>query len=102
MEKEKENICHIDCRACASRAKSNAYKCALAGIWIYKKLPGGMRAATPDDFMGGARFNYGMGFLAKSFMDETYQAYTFTRNMPWEELLVFIKAGRVFIKNKAA
>lgn len=100
MGTEKENICYNDCLACASKVNSNAYKCVLAGIWIYKKLPGGMRAATPDDFMMGARFNYGMRYLAKSFVDETYQAYTFTRNTFWEELLVFVEAGRVFIKQK--
>lgn len=76
------------------------FKCKVTGVWLYENLPNGLSKATENDFRLKHGMNYGLKYLAKSFYDQLYHAYVFTKNTNYNELLVFIKAGKIFIKKE--
>lgn len=89
-----------DCHKQCNQTNENAWKCKLFGVWMYSEVPKGMRLATEKDFRAGMRLKIGMRYLVKSFHTNLYHAYRLTRSTIYEELIEFIKANHVYIKNE--
>lgn len=61
------------------------------GIWIYNRLPEGIRVATIDDFLDvNGELKLGVNFLAKSFHFPRYEAHVLKPNFmsKWQIWLV--------------
>ncbi len=86
-----------NCSTCKA-PETNAWRCEKTGVWYYRQVPEGMRQATEKDFLAGMRMRLGVRYLVKSFHTELYHAYKITRNTKYEELLEFIKANHVYVK----
>jgi len=67
------------------------------GLFIYPKLPKGMKIATLDDFLSNGLIRIGLDFLVKCSSTEEYEAHKVGEDTinKWSR---HIEAERVFIK----
>lgn len=68
------------------------------GIWIYSKLPSGMRIATFEDFIDeNNQIILGKKFLAQSFHFPRFEAHETKSNflIKWE---IWLKSAHIFIR----
>lgn len=105
MENLKCSNCASGCDE-ASQALNDAgklaFKCKITGVWIYKKLPDGMRLATKDDFFFNdiIKENLNIPVLLHSFYSELYSSYTVTADTRMDDFMYFVEHKHCYLKGK--
>ena len=90
-------ISSILTQARAKRDQDKVIPYQYYGLFIYPKLPKGMKVATLDDFFSNGRLRIGLDFLVKCSSTDEYEAHKVAEDSmnKWSR---FIEAGKVFIK----
>lgn len=90
------------CKSCeemaANREKINGIKCEELNMFVYHKLPAGMRLATMDDFVKNGTRQDGLRYLLKSHFAPKYISQIVSFLTDLENIQRFIEHESCFVK----
>ena len=76
-----------------------AWKCDMLGMWLYNKLPDGMREAVVSDFFIDGLLIVGVKYLVHGFVSGLYEQYITHEGTNVQDLNLFLGYQRIFVKD---